>query len=492
MKKVVLSSLLMAVTMLTSCDGDYGWDAQPQSSSEETMQTVAFGDGSVTEVPTINLGEIKTELVKVCDIKAIEISDPEASLKGYTIYLGPDFKTSYELSKDGSMNRAELASVVEALYGKRPVERTIEAYIRGYVSKNGQVVLANSSKFNIRIIPDAPFISSKYYLILNMNNTWNVDMLMPFEHSSADVYEDPVFTLIFETEADNQYWKIIPQSNLDAGGVWALENVPNGVVGVETEGDESMSGTLLTTTSEGKKANAGRIAKAGKYIMTINMMDYTYTIMPYVPQYYLVGSLQGWSDKLMTCMFYPQSENVHSYTTQWNGDANLKIWQKNDFGVWDNALGCEVDGSQDMEGLLLKNAQAIKCPEPGSYYTLTIDIKSKKYKWTKLSNQTPASHAFVGIIGSDGKWGDNDDIAMTQVTPHNWYAGNVTLKDAIKFRANHQWDVEWGAENASKENWTPADFYGKGVKGGGNIKVPTGQYDVFLNDITGEYAIVRK
>lgn len=67
-----------------------------------------------------------------------------------------------------------------------------------------------------------------------------------------------------------------------------------------------MSGTLLTTTSKGETAKAGKIAKPGTYKMTINMMDYTYSIEQLASEYYLVGKLQDWEaepkGKSVSCM----------------------------------------------------------------------------------------------------------------------------------------------------------------------------------------------
>ena len=51
-------------------------------------------------------------------------------------------------------------------------------------------------------------------------NDWDGTKLVKFNHSGKDVYEDPYFTVIVKVPA-NCYWKIIPQSNLDAGNVWA-------------------------------------------------------------------------------------------------------------------------------------------------------------------------------------------------------------------------------------------------------------------------------
>lgn len=42
--------------------------AGPLTSAPETPQTVAFGNGAVTEVATINLADVESEAVKVCKI----------------------------------------------------------------------------------------------------------------------------------------------------------------------------------------------------------------------------------------------------------------------------------------------------------------------------------------------------------------------------------------------------------------------------------------
>lgn len=80
--------------------------------------------------------------------------------------------------------------------------------------------------------PKAPFIDSGYYMVGLMTD-WKLDTNLKFTHSEKDVYEDPVFTLVFTTKDADQYWKIIPQGNVDTGNIWAVENNPKGVVGVE-------------------------------------------------------------------------------------------------------------------------------------------------------------------------------------------------------------------------------------------------------------------
>ena len=66
---------------------------------------------------------------------------------------------------------------------------------------------------------------------------------------------------------------------------------------------------------------------------------------------------------------------------------------------------------------------------------------------------------------------------------HIWM-GNFKLSACeLKFAANGNWDVNWGA----------AGFpYGVGVQNGSNIPVSEGDYTVFLNDLTGQYMFISK
>ena len=260
-----------------------------------------------------------------------------------------------------------------------------------------------------------------------------------------------------------------------------------------------MSGKLLTTNSKGNKAGAGKIAKAGIYQMTINMMDYTYTIKQIAPEYYLVGKLQGWASepKDKTCLMYAETPMVQSYTTQWNDDANLKIWLGSDWGDWNNAYGSATMADANTPTGKLKvdnNAGAIICPEPGAYYTFTADFSTMTYKWTKLANQNPTEFEYVALIGVGGKWSngdDIDDIDLKQVAPHNWYKANVKIPaGGLKIRADHKWrdDGNWGfAEGQNYESKGTLITSG----GSNNIPVPAGTYNIYFNDITGAYAFVE-
>ena len=470
---------------MVSCTEDYTDWGNPQSNPEE--EAVSFGNGSVTPEGVINLADVTGDKVKVASIVA-----PTSTKDTYT----PSFKInfdgqSFDIDADGNMAKADLVNYITGKFGKRPTERDLDATLDAWLSNGSTAAkMATSAKFQVKAIPEAPFIDAAYYLVGDLTE-WKLDTKLKFAHSDADVYEDPVFTLMFTTTKDEQCWKIIPQGNVDAGNIWAVENAPKGVVGIEQDGDNAMSGKLLTTNSKGNKAGAGKIAKAGMYQMTINMMDYTYTIKQIAPEYYLVGKLQDWSDKPenKTCLMYAETPMVQSYTTQWNDDANLKIWLGSDFGVWANAYGAKDDGDNSVEGKIAGSG-AIVCPEPGAFYTFKADFSTMTYKWTKLENQNPKAFETVSLIGVGGKWNDGDDIDMTQVTPHNWFIETTLPVGGFKIRANHGWNEggNWGY-TADQKFTSTGKLFNDG--GSGDIKIATaGKYRIFFNDITNEYAFI--
>jgi hypothetical protein len=481
----MIKKILLGMTLLmsmVSCTEDYTDWANPQTNPQE--DAVAFGNGSVTPVDVINLADVKTEKVKVASIVA-----PTSSDAAYTPTYKINFDgQSFDIDADGNMAKADLVNYITSKYGKRPTERDIDATLDAWLSNGSTAAkMATSETFQVKAQPEAPFIDAAYYLVGDLTD-WGLDTKLKFAHSDADVYEDPVFTLMFTTTKDDQCWKIIPQGNVDAGNIWAVENAPKGVVGIEQDGDNAMSGKLLTTNSKGDKAGAGKIAKAGMYQMTINMMEYTYTIKQIAPEYYLVGKLQEWSDKLenKTCLMYAETPMVQSYTTQWNDDANLKIWLGSDWGNWDNAYGAKDNGDNSVEGKIAGSG-AIVCPEPGAFYTFKVDFSTMTYKWTKLENQNPTAYEKVGLIGVGGDW--DNDVDMTEVTPHNWFIEKNIPEGSFKIRANHKWDdaANWGFAEGQEFSST-----GKLITSGGSkdIKVSAGKYRIFFNDITLEYAII--
>lgn len=207
---------------------------------------------------------------------------------------------------------------------------------------------------------------------------------------------------------------------------------------------------------------------------------------------YLFGDFSGWSpEKAMEGAMFQTSPDVFDYYG--HIDGNVKAWDELNIGNWDMCYNTSSDnnGSTSMSGPLeISNGGAIHSPEAG-YWKFEMNLKTMQYTWTKLENQSPAEYASIGLVGDFNNWANNGstDLVMTQVTPHNWYVKTQFAENGtLKFRANGSWETNWGASLTV----TNAAYTGKGEPGGDNINVEAGTYNIYFNDITGWFAIVRE
>lgn len=348
MKKLSLYvSIALAGLFMGSCSDDFTNWANPQTNPQEDAITIP--GFTATAGQAIDFANVETDSVSTFTLS--EAALPAGfTLEKARLELTPQgvenaTKTTVNASPEGKGAVADLASALESAFGKRPTARTFDAHVYVNAVKEGQAVLIDAGNINLVMTPKAPFIDTNYYLVGNMTD-WQLDTNLKFAHSDAGVYEDPIFTIVFTTTEDDQCWKIIPQGNVDAGNIWAVENAPKGVVGIETDGDYAMSGTLLTTTSKGEKANAGKIAKAGTYQMTINMMDYTYTIIQ--PTTYehvgLIGVGNDWVNDVDMTEVTPHNWFIE--TTIPEGNFKIRANHKwDDSANWGYAEGQEFSST---------------------------------------------------------------------------------------------------------------------------------------------------
>ena len=427
----MIKKILLGMTLLmsmVSCTEDYTDWGNPQSNPQE--EAVSFGDGSVTPVDVIDLAKVETEKVKVASIVA-----PTSSNAAYT----PNYKInfdgqSFDIDADGNMATAELTSYIVDKYGKRPTERDIDATLDAWVSNGATAVkMATSEKFQIKAIPEAPVIEEGYYLVGDMFTTddvngWTKEVAKAFNHSDKDVYEDPVFTVSFETTKADQYWKIIPKKNIDSGDIWAA-----GVVGPKVDGDDSMTGTLTNGD-----AKAGKIAKAGKYKLTINMMDYTYTIeeVNYDPFIYFIGATDGWTNAEQKLALVDDAKGVYTgylYCADPNGWGNQFKFQRV-AGSWDNEINSGAFST--FSGAATSEGGNIGVNAGEGVYYFDVNLSEGTIKATKVEK--------MGIIGGFNNWA-GDAVMTWNAKEYCFEATNVGVTaDGWKFRVNGGWDINLG------------------------------------------------
>lgn len=414
---------------MVSCTEDYTDWAHPQTNPQE--EAVAFGDnGSVTPVDVINLADVKTETVKVASIVA-----PTTSNAAYTPTYKINFDgQSFDIDAEGNMATADLANYIVEKYGKRPTERDIDATLDAWMNNGATAVkMATSATFQVRAIPVAPVIEDGYYLVGDMfttetTNGWTKEAAKAFNHSDKDVYEDPVFTVSFETTKADQYWKIIPKKNIDSGDIWAA-----GVVGPKVDGDDSMTGALTNGD-----AKAGKIAKAGKYKLTINMIDYTYTIeeVNYDPFIYFIGATDGWKSSDQKLALVDEAKGTYTgyvYLADPNGSGFQFKFQRKP-GDWNNAIG--AGALSTFSGAATNEGDNIGVNAGEGVYYMDVNLSEGTINATKVET--------MGIIGGFNNWA-GDAVMTWNAEEYCFEATNVGVTaDGWKFRVNGDWAVNLG------------------------------------------------
>ena len=434
-KKILLGmTLLMA---MVSCTEDYTDWSKPQVNAEP--KAVEFGNGSVTPVDVINLANVTEEKVQVASIVA-----PTSSDAGYTptIKINLGDKT-FDIDNDGKMATADLASYISEKFGKRPIERDINATLDAWISNGSTVVkMATSETFQVKAIPVAPVIEEGYYLVGDMFNVkdlddvvvydgWNnVSAKQAFKHSDKDVYDDPIFTLTFETTKADQYWKIIPKKNGDAGTIWA-----EGVVGPKVDGDDSMTGLL--TNADPK---AGKIAEPGKYKLTLNMMDYSYTIEPvnYDPFIYFIGSTDGWGSSDQKLALVDEDKGTYTgyvYIADPNG-AGLQFKFQRVAGSWDNQINADTFVS--FSGAATNENGNIGVNAGEGVYYMDVNLSEGTITATKVES--------MSMVGDFQNWNIVGPTPMTwNAEEYCFEATNAGVTDGgWKFVVNKGWSINLG------------------------------------------------
>lgn len=418
---------------MVSCTEDYTDWANPQINPEE--EAVAFGNGSVTPVDVINLANVTEEKIQVASIVASTSSDA-----GYTptIKINLGDKT-YDIDNDGKMATADLASYISETYGKRPIEHDINATLDAWFNNGSTVVkMATSETFQVKAIPVAPVIDEGYYLVGDMFNAesvdgWNtVSAKQAFKHSDKDVYDDPIFTLTFETKEANQCWKVIPKKNIDAETFWAA-----GVVGPKIDGDVSMTG-LLTSDGPG----AGKIAEPSKYRLTLNMMDYSYTIekVTYDPFIYFIGSTDAWGSSDQKLALVDDEKGTYTgyiYLADPN-NAGFEFKFQRVAGSWDNAIGASNFVTFKDAAIDANNGNNLGVNAGEGVYYMDVNLSEGTITATKVES--------MGMVGQFQGWDKEAPVPMTWNAEEYCFEATMAgvTADGWKFIVNKDWPINLG------------------------------------------------
>ena len=426
MKKYLLYSLLgVAALSATSCSEDFNEGvAAPQSWEQEAA--IVLSPVVASPVASIDLATAG-DSVQVFTINNATL--PEGtSITNYRLEMSAEnYTAEIKADDNGKIATADLQAFIENSYGKRPTEREISANVFANLMKDGQASLLGLSSINILATPVAPQISKNYYLIGAPSEWSPTCVTMPFNHSGKDVYEDPVFSIVFPA-TEGEIWFAVTDDITVEKDDWS--QVFGCAEGNGNNGEEGKIKRRADLSDDGSfKVVVDGDAKFIK--MTLNMMEYTYKIekLNFQEFIYVPGNHQGWNPSTAAALQSPAYDGVYvGYTylngnfkftkeRNWNAEYNFNDFAKKDDIFFNN------DGSN------------INITEEG-FYRVTANVATSELTAVKTS---------WGIIGPAQAGGWDSDTDMTwNAEDESWTATIELAADEFKFRANDDWGINVG------------------------------------------------
>lgn len=280
-------------------------------------------------------------------------------------------------------------------------------------------------------------------LVLDKPQSNTTALTVSWETKDLGVQLAPVYTVEFENIATG---KIKPLSAERSPFTLTVKELNEYLVGLGLKTGVATDVRVLVRAalSDQRSLVATKTLKVTPYFDEIKASEWG-----------VVGSAtpNGWNGPDIK-MWNSTDGNLVAYATLSAGE--IKFRKNNDWGV-------NLGGSN---GTLSSGGSNIAVT--AGTYKITINVSKNTYTIETYS---------WGIIGSGARgWGDNDDVAMTyEGSTNSWVVKNIALDGEIKFRLNHSWGTNFGADSTDNP---AAALEGDIKSGGNNIKVPAGTYNV--------------
>jgi len=280
-------------------------------------------------------------------------------------------------------------------------------------------------------------------LVLDKTQSNTTALTVSWETKDLGVQLAPVYTVEFENIATG---KIKPLSAERSPFTLTVKELNEYLVGLGLKTGVATDVRVLVRAalSDQRSLVATKTLKVTPYFDEIKASEWG-----------VVGSAtpNGWNGPDIK-MWNSTDGNLVAYATLSAGE--IKFRKNNDWGV-------NLGGSN---GTLSSGGSNIAVT--AGTYKITINVSKNTYTIETYS---------WGIIGSGARgWGDNDDVAMTyEGSTNSWVVKNIALDGEIKFRLNHSWGTNFGADSTDNP---AAALEGDIKSGGNNIKVTAGTYNV--------------
>lgn len=425
--KKSLYSILAAATLFgfAACDDkSYNDWADPIVNPQEEVKpatSISFSStGELIDYATVG------GIVKLFNVSGDNASKYEVAFSNGTVL---------ETTNEGKVLASDFQAVVEALYGKAPIEREIAATAIAYKNVDGAGVKI-SNPITIKALLVAPQISKNYYLI-GAPSAWDPkETSLKFNHSGKDVYEDPVFTITFPVSAGDTWFAFTDDITVESGDWSDVFGCCEGNGKNGTEGHVARRKDLPDGCGDGSFMIH---SDANSYVkMTLNMMDYAYKfeMINYDPFIYYIGATDGWTNAEQKLALTDENTGTYTgyiYCADPNGWGNQFKFQKVP-GDW----GTEINNSHftSFTGDATDCGGNLGVAGGESVYYFSVSLGKGEIYAQEVK--------VMGIIGEFNSWGG--DLVMTWNATDYCYEADITSidKDGWKFRVNNDWGLNMG------------------------------------------------
>ena len=450
MTKKILFAFVIAVG-LASCSEDYTDWSNPQHNDAEEAVAAAYGVQFAGSGVDVNMGDEnnpeKIKLVSMAtsnpDVDSLRFMSIKVNNQviPYTVEGNDAYVSTY------SLDSCAMVALKTRKYEKRELNVDVEATV--YPKSKTAVAIKGELKQNETPIPTPEIDPKGYYILGDIENVgWTPSKGLMMTDKGNGIY-----TATVTTTNDENWFKFYGATGFSIDDNWNLVNQYQ--YGCQVNGDAATFNML-----EWKDVKTPTIAGAGTWIVTLDMINCTYTIKK--PILYMAGDANGWDQ-----IDYLASVDGSSFT-------GFMYLNQNGFKFCSEP---NWDGTNYGATFFSKEGDNIMMTEEAGYYKVDVDLSAKTYTLTPITT--------IGVIGdaTEGGWDTDQDMTYVPYNSETKEPGYWEIKDinltagAIKFRANDAWDISWGG-----------DINSLTTNNGGNITVEAGTYDIKLYAWADGYA----
>ena len=452
--------MFLAGIAFTACsDDDYTDWAEPQSNAPEAAAgkyEISFATGKdaaiVMDAFYANVAEEDqaTDSVEIAQLSAGNAAIASLVLNSVNVN-GVTIPAAWKEGNIVKVNTLELDSIVrDAFKSRAHVERTLDVNI------NASAKLTSGEAVNVQGVAhptltpiSTPALCEKGYMLLGDlewkgNGGWNAEtpiVMNPVEG------QEGIFRATVKTSNEGSNWFKLYEAYDPAGG-WDAAN--KGEMGCRKNGDDSTE-NFLVWKGDVYSLQCPTITGAGYFQITLDAINFTYSVAPASAILYMAGDVNGWNQVDM--LVSPSYDNIYKGYMYLNQNGFKFCTEPN----W-NGTNYGEDFSTDG------GAGNIVMTEEEGFYQVIVDLNEKKMTLTAITT--------IGLIGSATAGGWDADTPMTYDKEGRcWSVTTDLVEGEFKFRANEDWDMaNWGG-----------DSFDNLSEGGNNLKITAaGKYTIKL------------